>query len=65
MGPLSDLSFDMHETLAEELAASIGADVNYRRLKCKAVAVRAGGKPAAKKLEMLEWADLGVEGKLN
>ena len=62
VGALSDLSFDMHEILAQELAESVGADVDYRRLKCNAVAVREGGKPASRKLEGVEWADLGVQG---
>lgn len=63
VGSLARLSFDMHEHLAAELAASVGADVNYRRLRCNAVAVdeaAARTKPTSRKLANVEWADLGV-----
>ena len=55
-------SFDLHAQLAQDL----GADkIDYRRLTCAAVAV--GGrpsvmKPGGKKLDAIEWADVGVTG---
>ena len=63
--PIQDLqrrSFDLHAEQAEHLGAS---NIDYRRLKCLAVACdeRGGGaKPSSKKLEGVEWADLSILG---
>ena len=63
--PIQDLqrrSFDLHAEQAEHLGAS---NIDYRRLKCLAVACdeRGGGaKPSSKKLEGVEWADMSILG---
>ena len=56
VGPLSDLSFNMHEQLAKDLNLK-----SYRRMTCSAVAVDGGGKPLSKKLANVEWVDLGTK----
>ncbi|KAJ1468688.1 FAD dependent oxidoreductase-domain-containing protein [Baffinella frigidus] len=53
----SRLSFKLHAELAEKLQLD-----SYRRMSCRAVAVEASGKPASKKLQDVEWVDLGVHG---
>lgn len=63
VGELARVSFAMHEELAKTLSLD-----SYRRLTCEAVAVderavvAAGGvaKPGNKKLESVEWADIGA-----
>ena len=63
VGELARVSFAMHEELAKTLSLD-----SYRRLTCEAVAVderavvAAGGvaKPGNKKLESIEWADIGA-----
>lgn len=65
VGPLARASFRMHAEIAEKLHLE-----SYRRLTCEAVAVdeaavaAAGGasvqKPSNKKLESVEWADVGA-----
>mmetsp|Transcript_74537 Transcript_74537/g.132113 ORF Transcript_74537/g.132113 Transcript_74537/m.132113 type:complete len:486 (-) Transcript_74537:33-1490(-) len=58
VGDLTRKSFDMHEEVAQALGLK-----SYRRLTCKGVGVDGtGSKPAGKKLENLEWTDLGVQG---
>ena len=71
MGALARASFKMHEELATSLSLE-----SYRRLTCEAVAVdesamasaslsASGGvptntKPSNKKLENVQWADVGA-----
>jgi len=57
VGPLSRLSFRLHAELAETLKLD-----SYRRLSCRAVAVEPSGKPPSRKLQEVEWVDLGVSG---
>ena len=65
-GPMDELSrrsFYLHEVLAKELGLD---DKCYRRLTCEAVAVdgsdRKGILPSQKKLQSVDWADIGVLG---
>ena len=62
LGPLVRASFPMHQELAETLQID-----SYRRLTCRAVAVDEKevlnpNKPSNKKLEHVEWADVGTVG---
>mmetsp|Transcript_10149 Transcript_10149/g.23769 ORF Transcript_10149/g.23769 Transcript_10149/m.23769 type:complete len:374 (+) Transcript_10149:5-1126(+) len=62
--PIQELqrrSFDLHAEIAEHLGPEI---IDYRRLECVAVAVDGSSakKPGGKKLEGLEWADIGAVG---
>mmetsp|Transcript_2625 Transcript_2625/g.5735 ORF Transcript_2625/g.5735 Transcript_2625/m.5735 type:complete len:372 (+) Transcript_2625:103-1218(+) len=64
--PIQELqrrSFDLHAEQAEHLGAG---KIDYRRLECIAVVCdeRSGGgaKPAGKKLEGVEWADMNAVG---
>ncbi|KAL9191159.1 hypothetical protein ACHAXT_000865 [Thalassiosira profunda] len=61
--PIQELqrrSFDLHAEQAEHLGAE---KIDYRRLTCIAVACdNGGGKPGGKKLEGVEWADVGAIG---
>ena len=62
VGALTRASFELHQ----ELADSLGVETDYRRLTCEAVAID-GGRPGAaqaaqKKLQNVEWADLGAQG---
>ena len=62
--PIQELqrrSFDLHAEIAEHLGLST---IDYRRLECVAVAVDGSSskKPGGKKLEGLEWADIGAVG---
>lgn len=61
VGDLTRTSFDLHEELSRELGAE---RIDYRRLSCRAVAVEDGGgaAPKSRKLEHVEWADLGAYG---
>ena len=55
-------SFDLHVILAQDFGAST---IDFRRLSSAAVAVDGGmslNKPRGKKLESVEWADVGVMG---
>ena len=60
--PIQELqrrSFDLHAEIAEHLDG-----IDYRRLECVAVAVDGSSskKPGGKKLEGVEWADIGAVG---
>ena len=63
--PLQELqrrSFDLHAKQAEHLGAS---NIDYRRLECIAVACderNTNIKPSGKKLEGVEWVDIGTIG---
>ena len=60
-GPLTRTSFGLHQELADTLGAT---NIDYRRLTCEAVATNGGGvsKPSQKKLDGIQWADLGSVG---
>lgn len=63
-GPLDQLSrrsFYLHEQLAKDLGLD---DKCYRRLSCEAVAVDGSTNrvPSQKKLQAVQWADIGVVG---
>uniref|UniRef100_A0A7S0CIY4 FAD dependent oxidoreductase domain-containing protein n=1 Tax=Proboscia inermis TaxID=420281 RepID=A0A7S0CIY4_9STRA len=61
LGELQRHSFDLHAEIASDLGEDI---VEYRRLTCAMVAIDGiiREKPTGKKLQGVEWADLGVKG---
>eukprot|EP00304_Pavlova_gyrans_P012076 CAMPEP_0206047442 /NCGR_PEP_ID=MMETSP1466-20131121/21274_1 /ASSEMBLY_ACC=CAM_ASM_001126 /TAXON_ID=44452 /ORGANISM="Pavlova gyrans, Strain CCMP608" /LENGTH=360 /DNA_ID=CAMNT_0053422457 /DNA_START=1 /DNA_END=1083 /DNA_ORIENTATION=+ len=61
VGPLTRASYDLHKELAEEFGADT---IDYRTLSCIAVAVaeRPAGSATPKKLQGVDWADLGARG---
>mmetsp|Transcript_3577 Transcript_3577/g.7913 ORF Transcript_3577/g.7913 Transcript_3577/m.7913 type:complete len:241 (+) Transcript_3577:130-852(+) len=62
IGELMSRSFDLHAEQADDLGAE---KIDYRRLEAAAVMMASNGsgrKPAGKKLEGVEWADVNVVG---
>ncbi|EKX32732.1 hypothetical protein GUITHDRAFT_160318 [Guillardia theta CCMP2712] len=57
IGPLASLSFSLHE----ELAQTLGLD-SYRRLSCHQVAVSGPSGSEPKRVDGVEWVDIGVQG---
>ena len=62
IGPLSRRSFALHAELARSLPGETEESLGYRRLSCAAVAVSGGGQMSQRKLEGVQWADVGVRG---